>query len=179
MMSLFLLLLESWQWNRCFIKCFLNELYLIIKIFRINFVFLLSTELLQSHQENQLFAKILETMSGGEQDFRDESTISATIFGTDISVGLSVATENRIRLNFQSRNRELLLALKTDLSTIKFCELSKSAKGHVAVPFVLIRRLDDLKCFLDSIGDEASEENCLALEQCHSYLREHISSKLP
>jgi hypothetical protein len=142
--------------------------------------FALSTEFLKNHEENPLFGKILEKISSGEQEFQDEWTISATIFGTDISVGLlDVTIEKTICLNFQSRNRELLLGLKTNLSTIKLSELSNSGKSHVAIPFALVRRLDDLKCFLDSIGNEASNENCQALEQCHKYLREHISSKLP
>ena len=133
---------------------------------------------LEAHLSKPLFSKLVETISGQHQ-IQDELSILAVIFGSDISIVVSETKQGQLRLNFQSKNRSLLFSLKNDLNNLKLKYLSNSAKQHVSIPISLIRQLDDLKCFMDRIGSEATEENCESLLACYKFMREHISSKLP
>jgi hypothetical protein len=108
--------------------------------------------------------------------------ISTTVLGSTVSILISDLPSNdasKIRIVFQSNNADLLLQLKSELLQEKCSDVASSGKGLIPIPFELIRQLDDLRSLVDSIDDEASEENFCALEVCYSYLREHISTKLP
>jgi hypothetical protein len=127
-----------------------------------------------------LFAKLVDIISGsGQHPFQDDLALLAFIFGTEIFIVVTEAENGHVWLAFKSKNRSLLLSLKNDLNNLKLKELQNSGKVHVSIPISLIRHLDDLKCFMDSIGSEATEQNCEALNACYKFLRQEISSKLP
>ena len=106
----------------------------------------------------------------------------ASVFGSEVSILLNEKTgrENFVRLTFESPDKDLLPSLKQNLSNLKLKRLlSDSDKTTVQIPFEIIKQLDDVKRFLESLGSEASEENIAALETCYKFTREQISSKLP
>ena len=138
------------------------------------------SDFLQRQRRNQLFVKILELDS---LDEKDETLISATVLGSDVSISvLDISTDDdasKLRLAFHSSDGELLRKLKTELLELKCSHVAQSVKEEIEIPVGLVQQAEDVRAFVDAIGDEGSEENFAALDSCYRYLREHISPKLP
>ncbi len=133
-------------------------------------------------KENPLFATILEKLEQQNSNKNEKWTILASVFAAEVSIVLNEKTdrENFVRLTFESPDKDLLSSLKQNLSSLKLNHLlSDTEKLNVQIPFEIIKQLDDVKRFLESLGREASEENFAALQTCYKFTREQISSKLP
>jgi len=133
-------------------------------------------------KEKPLFATILERLEQQNSNKKEKWTILASLFASQVSIVLNEKTvrENFVRLTFESSDKDLLSSLKQNLSSLKLNHLlSDTEKLNVQIPFEIIKQLDDVKRFLESLGSEASEENFSALQACYKFTREQISSKLP
>ena len=110
-----------------------------------------------------------------------ETRISGNILGSGVSVLVpdNLGASNNIRLIFKSGNLDLLFKLKNELLREKCSHLVDSGKAHVPVSCDLVRKVEDLRSFLSSIDDQATEENFATLEVCYNFLRQEISSELP
>ena len=116
-----------------------------------------------------------------------ETLILGSILGSAVSVSVPenhIASKN-IRLVFKSGNFDLIFKLKRELLQEKCEHLSNSGKGPVLVPYELVRKVEDLRSFMESVfpkfsvEDQATEENVATLEVCYNFLRQEISSELP
>jgi len=145
-------------------------------------IFSTSSGFLESLKEKPLFATILERLEQQNSNKKEKWTILASLFASQVSIVLNEKTvrENFVRLTFESSDKDLLSSLKQNLSSLKLNHLlSDTEKLNVQIPFEIIKQLDDVKRFLESLGSEASEENFSALQACYKFTREQISSKLP